>query len=189
LPGLTRQRSVVACIQWQGSPFLAGSRAASSHELTLWLAISLALPWMVTRSRTWTDPREDAALLVAQAQNTRRTLDVGALVAAVSAALGLVSVRHLVLPVSPNRPYRLIDVHNVRTASPRRGRFRGTRGVQIDRGGRHAGEHENPAPAPDGAPTVPAHHDTRVPRREWTHHGEDQPATRQLGVHPGPGDT
>ncbi|HEY2225945.1 EsaB/YukD family protein [Actinomycetospora sp.] len=58
--------------------------------LTLWLAVSLALPWVVTRGRTWTDPREDAALLVAQAENTRRALDVGALVAAVAASSGLV---------------------------------------------------------------------------------------------------
>ncbi|MCD2192258.1 EsaB/YukD family protein [Actinomycetospora endophytica] len=58
--------------------------------LTLWLAVSLALPWFVTRSRTWTDPRQDAADLVAHAEATRRTLDVGALAGATAAAVGMV---------------------------------------------------------------------------------------------------
>jgi hypothetical protein len=58
--------------------------------LTLWLAVALALPWFVTRSRRWTDPREDAQELVGHAEATRRTLDVGALAGATAAAAGLV---------------------------------------------------------------------------------------------------
>jgi hypothetical protein len=70
---------------------LAPVRAIAA-VLTLWLAVSLALPWFVTRSRTWTDPRQDADVLVAHAEATRRTLDVGALAAASAAAVGLVLV-------------------------------------------------------------------------------------------------
>ncbi|MEJ2869025.1 EsaB/YukD family protein [Actinomycetospora sp. OC33-EN08] len=57
--------------------------------LTLWLVLVLALPWLVTRSRTWLEPREDAEHLVEHAAATRRTVDAAALAGGLVAASGL----------------------------------------------------------------------------------------------------
>ena len=56
--------------------------------LTVWLGLLLALPWLVTRSRTWTDPAEGPDL-VEHAAATRRTLDAAAVAGGVAAAAGL----------------------------------------------------------------------------------------------------
>jgi hypothetical protein len=62
---------------------------AIAVALTLWLVLLVALPWLVTRSRTWIEPREDAEHLVDHAAATRRTLDLTVVAGSVAAAIGL----------------------------------------------------------------------------------------------------
>ncbi|WP_433800090.1 EsaB/YukD family protein [Actinomycetospora sp. CA-084318] len=62
---------------------------AIAVALTVWLVLLVALPWIVTRSRTWIEPREDAEHLLDHAAATRRTLDLAVLAGSTAAAVGL----------------------------------------------------------------------------------------------------
>ncbi|GAA4836305.1 hypothetical protein GCM10023201_26380 [Actinomycetospora corticicola] len=62
---------------------------AIAVALTLWLVLLVALPWLVTRSRTWIEPRADAEHLVDHAAATRHTLDAAVSAGSAAAAVGL----------------------------------------------------------------------------------------------------